>query len=84
MTEGAERPTKAREAARTVQGAVTSAAEQTVGKAGMAWTLLKARKVVVAAVGTGTATVVLCSYTVGRRAGLRRRGPISRLSGGRI
>jgi len=75
---------KAREAARTVQGTVSSAAQQTIGKAGMAWTLLKARKVVVAVAGAGTATVVLCSYTLGRRAGLRRRGPLSRLSGGRL
>ncbi|KUN46988.1 hypothetical protein AQJ43_37365 [Streptomyces avermitilis] len=75
---------KAREAARTVQGTVVSAAEQTVGKAGLVWTLLKARKVVAAAAGAGTATVVLCSYTLGRRAGLRQRGPLSRLSGGRL
>ena len=75
---------KARETARSVQGTVSSAAQQTIGKAGMAWTLLKARKVVVAVAGAGTATVVLCSYTLGRRAGLRRRGPLSRLSGGRL
>ncbi|WP_128374613.1 hypothetical protein [Streptomyces cavernae] len=75
---------KAREAARTVQGTVASAAGQTVGKAGLAWTLLKARKVAAAAAGAGTATVVLCSYTLGRRAGLRQRGPLSRLSGGRL
>ncbi|MET7443547.1 hypothetical protein ACWERY_21550 [Streptomyces sp. NPDC004082] len=75
---------KARVAAKTVQGTVTSAAQQTVGKAGLALTLLKARKVVAAAAGAGTATVVLCSYTLGRRAGLRQRGPLSRLSGGRL
>ncbi|MEV0223138.1 hypothetical protein [Streptomyces sp. NPDC050704] len=75
---------KARETARTVQGTVASAAEQTVGKAGLVWTLLKARKVVVAAAGAGAATVILCSYTLGRRAGLRQRGPLSRLSGGRL
>jgi hypothetical protein len=75
---------KAKETARTVQGTVVSAAEQTVGKVGVAWTLLKARKVVAAAAGAGTATVVLCSYAVGRRAGLRQRGPLSRLTGGRL
>ncbi|GAA3835090.1 hypothetical protein ACFS5L_31140 [Streptomyces phyllanthi] len=75
---------KAKVAARTVQSTVASAAGQTVGKAGLAWTLLKARKVVAATGAAGTATVVLCSYTLGRRAGLRQRGPLSRLSGGRL
>ena len=75
---------KARDAAKAVQGTVSSAAHQTVGKAGVAWTLLKARKVAAAAAGAGTATVVLCSYTLGRRSGLRQRGPLSRLSGGRL
>ncbi|MFD3309725.1 hypothetical protein [Streptomyces sp. NPDC058694] len=84
VTLGGAASQKAREAARTVQGTVSSAAQQTIGKAGTAWTLLKARKVLAVAAGAGTATVVLCSYTLGRRAGLRRRGPLSRLSGGRI
>ncbi|MFD0304260.1 hypothetical protein [Streptomyces sp. NPDC127119] len=75
---------RAKETARTVQGGVSTAAQQTVGKAGLVWTLLKARKVVAAGVGAGTAAVVLSSYAVGRRAGLRQRGPLSRLSGGRL
>ncbi|MFE9680591.1 hypothetical protein ACFYXC_15725 [Streptomyces sp. NPDC002701] len=75
---------KAKETAKTVQGTVSTAAQQTAGKAGLVWTLLKARKIVAAAAGAGTATVVLCSYAVGRRAGLRQRGPLSRLSGGRL
>ncbi|MEV7141983.1 hypothetical protein [Streptomyces tauricus] len=75
---------KAKETARTVQGGVSTAAQQTAGKAGLVWTLLKARKLVAAGAGAGTAAVVLCSYTVGRRAGLRQRGPLSRLSGGRL
>ncbi|KAA0924105.1 hypothetical protein FGF04_33215 [Streptomyces apricus] len=75
---------KAKETAGAVQGTVTTAAQQTAAKAGLVWTLLKARKVVAAAAGAGTAVVVLSSYAVGRRAGLRQRGPLSRLSGGRL
>ncbi|MFS8204100.1 hypothetical protein ACLVWQ_36195 [Streptomyces sp. CWNU-52B] len=75
---------KAKETARTVQGTVSTAARQTAGRAGVAWALLKTRKAVAAAAGAGTVAVVLCSYTAGRRAGLRQRGPLSRLSGGRL
>ncbi|MDN3297827.1 hypothetical protein QWM81_28065 [Streptomyces ficellus] len=75
---------KAKAAARTVQSAVGTAAEQTAGKAGVAWTLVKARKAAVAGAGAGVVTVVASSYALGRRSGLRRRGPLSRLTGGRL
>lgn len=75
---------KAKSAARTVQSAVSTAAGQTVGKAGVAWTLLKARKAIAAGAGAGVVTVVASSYALGRRAGLRQRGPLSRLTGGRL
>lgn len=75
---------KSRTAARTVQRTVGSAAEQTVGKLGTVYTLVKARKVIAAGAGAGVGIVVASSYAVGRRAGLRRRGPLSRLTGGRL
>lgn len=75
---------KARSAARTVQSAVGTAAGQTVGKAGRAWTLVKARKAIATGAGAGVVTVVASSYALGRRAGLRQRGPLSRLTGGRL
>ncbi|MEV3988871.1 hypothetical protein AB0J57_08165 [Streptomyces sp. NPDC049837] len=75
---------KARSAARTVQSAVGTAAGQTVGKAGQAWTLVKARKAIATGAGAGVVTVVASSYALGRRAGLRQRGPLSRLTGGRL
>ncbi|MEU9981171.1 hypothetical protein [Streptomyces sp. NPDC050856] len=75
---------KARSAARGVQATVGSAAGRAVGKVGVAWTLVKARKAVVAGAGAGVATVVASSYALGLRSGLRRRGPLSRLTGGRL
>ncbi|MFF8829920.1 hypothetical protein [Streptomyces sp. NPDC015131] len=75
---------KAKSAAKTVQSAVSTAAGQTVGKAGVAWTLVKARKAIAAGASAGVVTVVASSYALGRRAGLRQRGPLSRLTGGRL
>jgi hypothetical protein len=75
---------KAKSAARTAQSAVSTAAGRTAGKAGVAWTLFKARKAIVTGAGAGVATVVASSYALGRRAGLRQRGPLSRLTGGRL
>ncbi|MEE1757029.1 hypothetical protein [Streptomyces sp. SP18CS02] len=75
---------KARTAARTVQRTAATAADRTVGKVGVVWTLVKARKVIVAGAGAGVATAVASSYALGRRVGLRQRGPLSRLSGGRL
>ncbi|MEW2635105.1 hypothetical protein AB0903_26525 [Streptomyces sp. NPDC048389] len=75
---------KAATAARTVQRTAVSAAGTAAGKAGVVWTLVKERKAVVAGAGTGVATVVAGSYALGRRVGLRQRGPLSRLTGGRL
>lgn len=76
---------KAKETARTVQGGVSTAAQQTVGKAGLVWTLLKARKLV--AVGQPARGPLRWSSAPtpwAGCAGLRQRGPLSRLSGGRL
>ena len=75
---------KAAAAARTVQHTAVSAAGTAADKAGVIWTVVKARKAVVAGAGTGVATVVAGSYALGRRVGLRQRGPLSRLTGGRL
>lgn len=75
---------KAAAAARTVRRTAVSAAETAAGRAGVVWSLVKARKAVVAGAGTGVATAVVGSYALGRRVGLRQRGPLSRLTGGRL
>lgn len=64
--------------------AAAQALRGTVGRAGWIWTAIRARKAVVAGAATASAAVVTTAYTAGRRAGLRQRGPISRLTGGRI
>ncbi|MEF2529819.1 MULTISPECIES: hypothetical protein [Streptomyces] len=56
----------------------------TAGRAGLLWTLVRARKAVAAGTASGTFALVAASYAAGRRAGLRRRGPLSRLTGGRL
>ncbi|MFI6149728.1 hypothetical protein [Streptomyces sp. NPDC051109] len=63
---------------------VAQALRGTVDRAGQLWSAVRARKAVTAGAATGTATLVAASYAVGRRAGLRRRGPLSRLTGGRL
>lgn len=75
---------KAMSAARAVQRTATGAAERAAGVAGVVWTLVKARKAVVAGAGAGVVTAVASSYALGRRAGLQQRGPLSRLTGGRL
>ena len=75
---------KAASAARTVQRTAVSAAGATAGAAGVVWSIVKARKTVVAGAGTGVVTAVAGSYALGRRSGLRQRGPLSRLTGGRL
>ncbi|KJY45813.1 hypothetical protein [Streptomyces sp. A1547] len=56
----------------------------TVGRVGLLWSVVRARKAAAAGAATGTATLVAASYAVGRRAGRRQRGPLSRLTGGRL
>lgn len=75
---------KAADAARTVQRTAASAAGTAAETAGAVWTVVKARKAVVAGAGTGVVTAVAGSYALGRRVGLRQRGPLSRLTGGRL
>ncbi|MFD7258828.1 hypothetical protein [Streptomyces sp. NPDC059874] len=64
--------------------AATKAVRGTLGRAGWVWTAVRARKAVAAGGATATAAVVTTAYTLGRRAGLRQRGPLSRLTGGRL
>ncbi|MEU6892439.1 hypothetical protein ABZ934_11715 [Streptomyces sp. NPDC046557] len=66
---------KTRAAAMALRGAV--------GPTGWLWTAVRARKGVTAGAATGTAALAAACYAAGRRAGLRRRGPLSRLTGGR-
>ncbi|MEU0273283.1 hypothetical protein [Streptomyces sp. NPDC006307] len=74
----------ARTVQRTAVSAASTAAERAAGTAGVVWTVVKARKAVVAGAGASVATAVAGSYVLGRRAGLRQRGPLSRLTGGRL
>ncbi|MEU8776843.1 hypothetical protein [Streptomyces sp. NPDC048606] len=64
--------------------AATEAVRGSVGKTGWVWSAIGARKAVTAGAVTVTAAVVTTAYALGRRAGLRRRGPLSRLTGGRV
>ncbi len=64
--------------------AAAQAVRGTVGRAGWIWTAVRARKAIAAGAATAGAVVVTTAYTAGRRAGLRQRGPLSRLTGGRI
>ncbi|MFF5703595.1 hypothetical protein ACFY7H_13965 [Streptomyces sp. NPDC012794] len=64
--------------------AAVQAVRGTLGNAGRAWTAIRNRKALAAAAAGGTAAVITSTYAIGRRAGLRRRGPLSRLTGGRI
>ncbi|GHB50561.1 hypothetical protein GCM10010347_20130 [Streptomyces cirratus] len=64
--------------------AAARALRGTVGRAGWIWTEVRARKATVAAAATAGAAAVTTAYTLGRRSGLRGRGPLTRLTGGRI
>ncbi|MEU9237511.1 hypothetical protein [Streptomyces subrutilus] len=64
--------------------AAAQAVRGTVGRAGWIWTAVRARKAIAAGAATAGAVVVTTAYSAGRRAGLRQRGPLSRLTGGRI
>ncbi|MFJ6793184.1 hypothetical protein [Streptomyces sp. NPDC091268] len=67
-------------AAKAISGTVGS----TVGRAGWVWTAVRARKAITVGAASATAAVVSTAYTLGRRSGLRQRGPLSRLTGGRL
>ncbi|MEU9304884.1 hypothetical protein [Streptomyces sp. NPDC048269] len=64
--------------------AAAKAVSGSLGRAGWVWTAVRARKAVTAGAATATAAFVTTAYTLGRRAGLRQRGPLSRLTGGRL
>ncbi|GAA1035996.1 hypothetical protein GCM10009566_02130 [Streptomyces murinus] len=64
--------------------AVVSASGHAVGLARTAWTVVARRKAVAAGAGVGLSAMGALSYLAGRRAGRRTRGPITRLTGGRI
>ncbi|WP_162793078.1 hypothetical protein [Streptomyces globosus] len=73
-------PSQIAEKTTTAARALRSAA----GRAGLLWAPVRARKAAAAGTASGTAALVAVSYAAGRRAGLRRRGPLSRLTGGRL
>ncbi|MEV8531777.1 hypothetical protein [Streptomyces sp. NPDC051211] len=64
--------------------AAAKAVRGTVGRAGLIWTAVRARKALTAGAATAGAALLTTVYTLGHRAGRRRRGPISRLTGGRV
>ncbi|WP_329192214.1 MULTISPECIES: hypothetical protein [unclassified Streptomyces] len=64
--------------------AAAQALRGSVGRAGWIWTAIRARKAIAAGAATAGAAAVTTAYTLGRRSGLRRRGPLTRLTGGRI
>ncbi|WP_329112171.1 hypothetical protein [Streptomyces sp. NBC_01353] len=64
--------------------ATAQAVRGVVGPGGWLWAALRARKGLAGGSAASTVALVTGAYALGRRAGLRRRGPISRLTGGRI
>ncbi|MFF3320149.1 hypothetical protein ACFYV5_32270 [Streptomyces sp. NPDC003035] len=64
--------------------AAAQAVRGVVGPSGWLWGALRARKALAGGTVASTAALATGAYALGRRAGLRRRGPISRLTGGRI
>ncbi|MGW6225321.1 hypothetical protein ACWF8U_36290, partial [Streptomyces olivaceus] len=64
--------------------AVVATTGQVAATAKTAWTAIAHRKLVAAGVGVGITAVSAASYAVGRRAGHQSRGPLTRLTGGRI
>ncbi|MFI1168098.1 hypothetical protein ACH4UM_32010 [Streptomyces sp. NPDC020801] len=64
--------------------AIVTASGHVAATARTAWTVVARRKLVAAGLGGGLAALSAASYTVGRRAGRRTQGPLTRLTGGRI
>ncbi|MEU6368570.1 hypothetical protein ABZ876_23220 [Streptomyces sp. NPDC046931] len=64
--------------------AVIATSGQVAATAKTAWTVVAQRKLVAAGVGVGLTALSAASYAVGRRAGNRTQGPLTRLTGGRI
>ncbi|MEU3468976.1 hypothetical protein ABZ716_13810 [Streptomyces sp. NPDC006687] len=64
--------------------AAAQALRGSVGRAGWIWTAIRARKALAAGAATAGAAALTTAYTLGHRSGRRTRGPLSRLTGGRI
>ncbi|MCF1510063.1 hypothetical protein [Streptomyces glomeratus] len=64
--------------------AIIASSGQVAATAKTAWTVIAHRKLVAAGVGAGLTALSAASYAVGRRAGNRPQGPLTRLTGGRI
>ncbi|MBT2482329.1 hypothetical protein [Streptomyces sp. ISL-94] len=64
--------------------AAAQAVRGTLSNLGWVWTAVRERKTITAIAAGGTAAALTGTYAIGRRAGLRQRGPLSRLTGGRI
>ncbi|MFJ5531738.1 hypothetical protein [Streptomyces sp. NPDC093261] len=64
--------------------AIIATSGQVAATAKTAWTVIAHRKLVAAGVGAGLTALSAASYAVGRRAGNRPQGPLTRLTGGRI
>ncbi|MEU7058141.1 hypothetical protein [Streptomyces sp. NPDC046197] len=64
--------------------AIVAASGRAAATAKTAWAVIARRKLVAAGLGGGLAALSAASYTVGRRAGRRTQGPITRFTGGRI
>ncbi|MFF5784829.1 hypothetical protein ACFY8P_07670 [Streptomyces sp. NPDC012693] len=54
------------------------------GTGGTLLTVVRARKAVSGSAAVSAAAALTGAYALGRRAGLRSRGPLSRLTGGRL
>ncbi|MFF1508484.1 hypothetical protein [Streptomyces sp. NPDC058326] len=61
-----------------------AAVEAVRGTGGTLVTAVRARKAVTGSAAVSAAAALTGAYALGRRAGLRSRGPLSRLTGGRI
>jgi hypothetical protein len=64
--------------------AVVQASGQVAATARTAMTVIAHRKIVAAGVGAGLTALTAASYVAGRRAERHVRGPLTRLTGGRI
>ncbi|MEU5398259.1 hypothetical protein ABZ348_03020 [Streptomyces sp. NPDC005963] len=55
-----------------------------VGPAGTVWSAIGARKALSGGVSVASLAALGCAYALGRRMAPRHRGPLTRLTGGRI
>lgn len=64
--------------------AVVSASSKAASTAATAWTVLKARKIIAAGAGAGLLAVIAGSFAAGRGSAMRRVGPVTRITKGRL